>query len=74
MFHDKEFTASLLSHFSPVSESRVKRVILGSPSKSCVSDPLPTTLLKDVIDELVPVLTKIVNMSILEGKMPAAYK
>ena len=74
MDYDKKFTTSFLSEFSAVSESTVKKVILQSPSKSCTSDPLPTTLLKDTIDELLPVLTKIVNLSILHGKMPTAYK
>ena len=72
----KKFTTgtSFLSEFSAVSESTVNKVILQSPSKSCMSDLLPTTLLKDTIDELLPVLTKIVNLSILHGNMPMAYK
>ena len=69
MDYDKKFTTSFLSEFSAVSESTVKKVILQSPSKSCMSDPLPTTLLKDAIDELLPVLTKIVNSSILHGDL-----
>ena len=70
----KKFTTSFLSEFSAVSESTVNKLILQSPSKSCMSDPLPTTLLKDTIDELLPVLTKIVNLSILHRNMPMAYK
>ena len=74
MDYDKKFTTPFLSEFSAVSESTVKKVILHSRSKSCMNDPMPTTLLKDTIDELLPVLIKIVYLSILHGKIPTVYK
>ncbi|XP_030834665.1 uncharacterized protein LOC585630 [Strongylocentrotus purpuratus] len=40
--------------FDVVSEATVQRTIKESPSKSCRLDPIPTTLLKDSIDEVVP--------------------
>ena len=53
-----------------MSEPTVKKVILQSP----VSEGSSANTSKYVIDQLVPVLTKIVNSPILEGKMPTAYK
>ena len=47
---------------------------MNSPSKSCSLDPIPTTLLKRCIDPLVPIITIIVNKSLLSGVMPKALK
>ena len=41
-----------------------------SPVKSCELDPLPTWLLKECKDELVPLITDIVNMSLRESMIP----
>ena len=53
------------------SESKVKKVILLSPGKSCVrltleSDPLPTTLLKETIEELLP--KKVVRILLIKSE------
>ena len=45
-----------------------------SSAKSCTLDPMPTSLLKETIDELVPVYTIIVNSSLESGIVPAAMK
>ena len=45
-------------------EKRIKRL----PSKSCELDPMPTTLLKSMIDVVTPVITCIINMSLLSGE------
>ena len=45
-----------------------------SPTKSCDFDPLPTWLLKQCLDVLVPVITKIVNLSLSESVMPDDLK
>ncbi len=47
-------------YFSPLSEKEVRDIIMSSSSSSCLSDPIPTTLLKQCLDPLVPVITKIV--------------
>ena len=45
-----------------------------SPNKFCDLDPVPTTLLRECINEILPLLTKIVNLSIQLGDMPKALK
>ena len=50
-----------LVEFNPTSQDKVKRIIKLSPSKSCELDPIPTWLLKDCLNELLPILTKIIN-------------
>ena len=44
------------SSFEPLTEYQVKKIILSSPTKSCPLDPLPTWLLKELCDPLVPII------------------
>ena len=45
-----------------------------SPNKSCSLDPIPTWLLKNCLDPLLPLITKIINQSLAEGDVPRAFK
>ena len=45
-----------------------------SLTKSCLLGPLPTFLIKECIDILLPSLTKLVNCSLMEGCVPDACK
>ena len=60
--------------FRQVSEDPVDKIIKTSPTKSCLLDPLPTFLIKECIDILLPSLTKLVNCSPMEGCVPDAFK
>ena len=54
------------SEFTLLSEESVRR-IAASSIKTCVLDPLPSSILTFCLDELLPVLTKIVNLSLESG-------
>ena len=43
-------------------------------SKSCVLDPLPSSIIKQCTDLLLPTVTNIVNLSLREGCMPTCLK
>ena len=43
--------------FSPMMESQVKKIIMEMQSKLCELDPIPTTLLKEVLHIVVPTIT-----------------
>ena len=45
-----------------------------SASKSCCLDPIPTYLLKKCLNDLLPIITKIINLSFKTAKVPAAFK
>ncbi len=45
-----------------------------SPSKSCELDPVPTFLIKDWCDVLIPLITRIVNKSLNTGVFPTYLK
>lgn len=47
---------------------------MAAPNKSCDLDPLPTWLLKACIDELVPIITRIINASLSSGSVPTPFK
>ena len=60
--------------FSPMMESQVKKIIMGMQSKSCELDPIPTTLLKEVLHIVSPIITKIANLSLCQGEFCSAWK
>jgi hypothetical protein len=66
---------TVFATFQHVSEEEVRKVISNSPTKSCSLDPIPTWLLKDeLLDILLPVITRLINSSLSEGKFPVSFK
>ena len=63
-----------LSHFNEVSEKEILKIIKNSPTKACPLDLVPTFLLKDCVDILLPSITKLVNLSLAEGVFPQRFK
>ena len=45
-----------------------------APTKSCPSDPIPTGLLKECLDKLLPVITRTINLLLEDGKFPSKWK
>ena len=60
--------------FRPVTESEVKTIIKKTVVKTCILDPLPTSLLSHVLDDLLPYFTRIVNDSLSTGCFPDVFK
>jgi hypothetical protein len=52
----------------------IRKLVMKSPSKSCMLDPLPTWLLKKLLEPLLPALTDIVNKSIESSIFPPSLK
>ena len=50
--------------FTLLTEYEVSKLIEATPKKSCALDPMPTPLLVACIDTLLPVITKIINLSL----------
>ncbi|KAK6181917.1 hypothetical protein SNE40_009694 [Patella caerulea] len=71
---DETYTGHMLNQFKPVSESEIKTLISSSTSKSCSLDPIPTWLLKTGLDDLLPVITSIVNTSLSTSEVPPSLK
>ena len=64
----------LLSVIEPTTEAEVRKLIMSSPSSSCPLDPLPTPLLKQSLDVLLPSITAIINRSLSEAEVPDSFK
>lgn len=63
-----------LNEFQVVNEQDVLKIIASSPSKSCGLDPMPTHLLKLIAPQVAPIITEIINQSLVDGVFPAAFK
>ena len=62
------------SCFSYVSEHDVHELLADLPNKSSVLDPIPTHFVKQSADNLVPLITSVVNASLSSGCMPKQFK
>ena len=56
------FDGTSLTSFAPADEEEVRPIIMQPPCKSCLLDHIPTRILKECIDELLPTITRIVNL------------
>ena len=63
-----------LRSFEAVSEKQVAQIIKNSSTTTCNLDAIPTCLLKKCCDDLVPVITSIINKSFQAGCFPEALK
>ena len=63
-----------LQHITPASEEEIKKILKKSSSATCELDPMPTHLLKEHVDTLAPIITKMVNSSLETGACPTAFK
>ena len=66
--------SSSFQSFSACSPATVRRVVMTSPVKSCTLDPVPTFLLREFIDLLLPYITAMVNASLSQGRFPSSQK
>ena len=62
------------STFTPITEEEVAKLIGKMTSKSCELDPLPTTLLKEILPGVIGPLTKIINVSLIQGIFADTWK
>jgi hypothetical protein len=71
---DPHFAGSSFDNFDPVTEDHLAKIINSSASKSCCLDPVPTSLVKDCLDILIPLIARIVNQSFEQGYVPQPFK
>ena len=63
-----------LTNFRLLSPNEVKNIISRSKTKSSKLDPIPTSILKECLDELINPITNIVNSSLQDGSFPSNWK
>ena len=64
----------ILDEFSPATDTEISKIIKACASKSCELDPIPTWLLKLCLNELLPFITHIVNLSLSTSEVPPRLK
>ena len=62
------------SNFRLFSNEEVRTIIMGMKMKSCEIDPIPTELLKKCLVEVLPTITKIINISLRDGVFVDEWK
>ena len=60
---DDAMTTCELSEFSPTSEDELSGLVKKIAAKSCSLDPVPASLLRYCIDDLLPIMKNGVNLS-----------
>ena len=68
------YDGPMLSHFDPVTEKEVSELTARSPTKNCMSDPIPTFLMKQCRNDLVPLVTAIIDVSLSTGTVLMQFK
>ena len=63
-----------ISKFNLLTQQEVHDLIHASNKKTCCLDPIPTKLVLDCLDILLPVITKIINYSLEHGVFPSVWK
>ncbi len=71
---EREVYTTVLDSFKPATMEEIRKIVLDSPTKSSDLDPLPTWILKSCIDEVLPLLVKIVNISFSTATMSDSLK
>ena len=63
-----------LNKFHAVTEEYIEKLVNNMATKSCELDAMPTWLLKESLDILLPTLTTIVNLSLEQSTVPMQFK
>ena len=71
---DAQACSAELNEFERMTEDQVKSLINSCRLKTCILDPLPASIMKDCMDVLLPVLTKMINVSIETANVPVQLK
>ena len=65
---------SALTSFKKLSDEDVRALVTKSAKSYCALDPMPMTLLLDCLDVVLPVISYLVNSSLVHGYFPMDWK
>ena len=60
--------------FQPVTEEEIRKLVVESPTQTCMLDPIPASLIKECLSDLLSLITRIVNSSLCSGVVPSQFK
>ena len=70
----KDSSPPKLSSLEPLTNEEVRQIMKEMPAKYCDLDAVPTSILKEALDLLLPTLVKLVNLSLVEGEFTQQWK
>ena len=73
-FDKKPTLATPRSAFDLVTDTDIHQILAKSADKSCNLDPIPNSIHKQSVDVIIPVITRIMNISLQSSSMPEIYK
>ena len=65
---------SCFQQFEPITEAEVSKIIYNMCSKSCKLDVILTTLLKQILPDVIRVITEIINLLLTTGAFSQSWK
>jgi len=65
---------SILMTWREVPANEVRQIVMDATVKSSFLDPIPTFLLREYVDTVLPFLTAMINVSLREGCLPSPHK
>jgi len=68
------YTGKQFTSFQENMKEDIRKLLLGSPPKTCSLDPIPTSALLESVDILLPFICAMCNASRREGSLPATQK
>ena len=71
---ERQHSVPSLTNFEPTNSKELLALISTSVRKSSVLDPIPGTVMSDCLHVLLPVITRIVNLSLTSGTVPPKMK
>ena len=72
--HAKETERTVYRLQDSLSQEQVRMLISKAAGKSCQLDPIPTPIVLKSLDVLLPVITKLINLSFDTGRFAEAWK
>ena len=60
--------------FETYNVGEIHKIILSNPMKSCSLDPIPGSILKEILPEILPFITTMCNRSLEEGWLPESQR
>ena len=72
--HHSSHCSSSFIAFRHVDMDYLRKLVLRAPTKSCLLDPVPTNIMKDCLNELLPILSTMINLSLESGFFPDIWK
>ena len=69
-----EFSGTVFAEFQPVTEDFAKTAVQEMPKKSYDLDPIPTFILYNCLNKIIPIVTSIMNKSLSSHIVPQCFK